>query len=101
MSDQDFFVEVLDRLSELNACQAETRAEVRAIVQRLDKLNGTVAQHQREIGQIRLAQAEEKGAEETSAKWWETIKPIAWLAAGMLGVLVLQHAEAMLAFLRS
>lgn len=43
MAEHDFQLRVLEALSELKAEQAETRAEVTNIVERLDRLNGSVA----------------------------------------------------------
>jgi hypothetical protein len=96
MSTSDFQYQVLAALGELKAEQAGTRAEVQAIVARLDKLNGTVARHERDLGQLKLDQARRQGEEKTSAKWIEWAKPAIWGIAGVLAVLALQHSEAVL-----
>src|SRR5581483_1517178 len=93
-----------------------TRTEVRNIVARLDRLNGTVARHEKELREqevhlasrqsdcplvdavkVRIRPLEdfvtsERAAEKTSKTWMDRMWPLIWAAAGMFGFLVLEHA---------
>ncbi len=90
MSDRDFQMEVLDRLAELKAEQAETRTEVKNIVARLDTLNGKVLKHEVEL-------AERRGAEKAESRWTDHLIPVMRYAVGItlavVAVLVLNHAQ--------
>jgi hypothetical protein len=50
MSEQDRHIEILNALADLKAEQASTTTEVKNIVGRLDKLNGTGGRHEKEFG---------------------------------------------------
>lgn len=89
----DFEREVLEHLAELRAGQAETKAEVKAIVARLDRLNGSVARHQEAIAALQLDKARREGEEASSNTWLDRLWPFIYAAARIAGFLVLTHAE--------
>jgi septal ring factor EnvC (AmiA/AmiB activator) len=116
MSDHDFQSTVLTALADLKTEQAETRTEVKNIVSRLDRLNGKVADHEARIGQMQIELAErrkqcplvdaveirirpleealavERAVEQNTKNWMDHIWPIVWIAAGVFGLLILEHA---------
>jgi septal ring factor EnvC (AmiA/AmiB activator) len=96
----DFQVEVLTVLGELKAEQAATTAEVRNIVARLDKLNGTVARHTEEIGRLQLESARRQGSEAAVSTWTARLWPMIYACLGAGVSLVLQHGPAALAAIR-
>jgi hypothetical protein len=49
MSESDFQTTVLAQLADLRAEQAETKIEVKAVVARLDKVNGNISRHEKEL----------------------------------------------------
>jgi anti-sigma-K factor RskA len=120
MSERDFYREVLTALGEMKAEQAETTAEVKNIVARLDKLNGTVARHEERMNEIQIEVAErrhqcpiaeglekrirpvedfvtgESAARKTSSAWLKWMWPLIWAGAGAVAVLILRHGELIL-----
>jgi hypothetical protein len=98
----------------------ETKAEVKTIVARLDRVNGSVARHKKEsrehdqhiaarsgncplVDQVehRLRPVEdfitaEKAAAGINKTWMDRLWPFIWAACGILGLVVLQNAAALL-----
>ena len=66
---------------------------MKAIVERLDKLNGSVARHAEKISVLEKAEARREGAESSSTRWIERLMPAIWAACGAFAVLVLSNAE--------
>ncbi len=93
MSERDFHDAVLTALGELKAEQAATRTEVKNIVARLDKLNGTVARHEEAIGKLQLEQARREGGDASSKSWSDRLRPVAWAGCGAFVLLVLLHSR--------
>jgi len=116
MSTYEFESTVLATLADLKAEPAETRAEVRGITARLDKVNGRVADQERHIGEMQIELAErslacplvdavevrirpleealaaERASEKTSKTWLDRVGPFIWVALGVFGFLVLERA---------
>ena len=120
MPDQSFEKEVLSHLIELKTVQAETTVEVKNIVARLDKLNGTVARHEEKIGaqtvdllqhvnacpmRDRLSEVEsfisaQKATTDNDKDWKSKLHPALWMAISAVIVLVMLHSADMLKFWR-
>ncbi|HZP17098.1 MAG TPA: hypothetical protein VFB00_03975 [Terriglobales bacterium] len=120
MSEQDFHDQVLTALGEMKAQLVAATAESKAIVARLDKLNGSVARHQEQIGQMQVEIAERrhscplvdhveeqlvpikewvaarKAAQSVSKSWLDRLWPFIWAASGAFVLLVLLHANDLL-----
>jgi hypothetical protein len=93
MAEHAFQLEVLTSLTEL-------RTDLRAVRDHLSRLNGSVARHEADIGQLKLDQARRQGEETTARRWWEHLKPAVWAIAGMITALVVSHAEKMIDFVK-
>ena len=102
----------------MKAEQTATTIEVKGIVARLDKLNCTVARHEREFGELRVHVAQRdsqcpvvetvesrvrtledantaRSAAEDRSPVNATARPFIW-AAGILGLMILQNAPSIL-----
>jgi hypothetical protein len=66
-------------------------------VQRLDRLNGSVARHEADLNAVKIDQARREGADANSGRWFENLKPAIWTVLGVIGVLVLEHGHALVA----
>jgi hypothetical protein len=100
MSERDFQHEVLTKLGDLHAAQGETAANLGAVVQRLDRLNGSVARHEGSINDLKLDQAHKAGAKELSNSILTAAKPAVWTVLGIVVMWVLQHGQQLLELLK-
>jgi hypothetical protein len=96
----DFQSQVLEKLSALTVHQAELTSEVRNIVQRLDRLNGSVARHEEALNTLKLTEANRTGREQASGTWLKNLAPAGWSIIGAIIVLFLQHASTLLPFMK-
>lgn len=60
MSERDFQLQVLEALGELKAELVETKSGLHAVVDRLDKVNGSISRHQADIGKMQIELAERR-----------------------------------------
>lgn len=117
MSDHELQSLIITKLSDLATGQGEISTDMRAVKEHLAKLNGKVAAHEREIGEIKIHFAErdnqcplvekvegrlrtvedfvtaDTASEATSKAWMARLWPFIWAAIGIGGLLVLQHAQ--------
>jgi hypothetical protein len=54
VSENDFHDQVLAALSDLKVSQAETTVELKGVVARLDRVNGSVGRHEDKLGMLQL-----------------------------------------------
>jgi predicted nucleic acid-binding Zn-ribbon protein len=116
MSDHELQSLIVTKLTDLATVQAEISTDMRAVKEHLARLNGKVAAHEKEFGDVRVRLAErdsqcplvekvedrlrkaedyitaENATRKTSSAWMKTIWPFIWAAAGIFGLLVLQNA---------
>jgi hypothetical protein len=117
MSERDFQLQVLEALGELKAELLETKAEVRNVVQRQDKANGSVARHQADIGRLQIELAErrlscplvdsvkgrvdivedfvtaDKAVKNRDKGWLDRLWPMIYAAAGVTVYVAALHAS--------
>jgi hypothetical protein len=101
MSERDFQATVLEHLVALQRETAEQTGEMKNIVSRLDRLNGSVAKHEAQIGALMAERAERRAVSTYQEKWKEHLKPvIVYLVIG-LGILLATHAKEIVTVWRS
>lgn len=85
----------------------EIKEKTSAVVDRLDKLNGSVARHQGEIVELKQAEAvrkavegerekQEEAREKQAGKWWDAIKPFVYGLVLALLTLLAMNGPALL-----
>jgi hypothetical protein len=79
--------------------RVEVLTTLAKIVQRLDVLNGSVARHEKAIGEMSLAQAKEDGENEKADKLFEKFKPIIWSIASVLLAEILRDGPTLVKFI--
>jgi hypothetical protein len=67
------------------------------INRRLDILNGSVAKHEKAIGDMRETEAERRGADRTLSAAVKFVAPALWATAGICVLLLLQNSAKVLA----
>ena len=92
--------EMLDILLQMNSQLAEVRAEVRGVNERLDRLNGSVAAHERRIGTIEGFHHVEAGTRGAHQKWMKVLWPLIYTAGGCIVTLILTYGREVLAAVR-
>jgi predicted nucleic acid-binding Zn-ribbon protein len=85
--------QILETLNNLAKDVGELTGETKGINARLDRLNGSVARHEKEISEIKTCQAEKAGANKVKksilSKCWEIGKvPISLLLGAMCTPLI-------------
>jgi hypothetical protein len=88
--DRAFQLQVVEDLAEL-------KTETKNIVSRLDRLNGSVARHEADLGEMKLQAAADKASTAVTRRWIEFARPAIWSVLGGLLMLALQHADKLIA----
>ena len=68
MEQDEFQRYVMDSLRDLNTGQAATTAELKGVVTRLDKVNGSVGRHEDKLGLLQLELSERAAAVKSDLK---------------------------------
>jgi len=116
LREHEFQVEVIRGLTEL-------KAEMRAITERLDRLNGSVARHEKRLGEAEInltshagtcplharvgaiecdmasERSENRATEKATTVWHRRLAPVVYLALAFFAGLVLSHAGEMMKLL--
>lgn len=95
MDQQDFQEQVIDSLATLKESSLHT-------VKHLEKLNGKVAEHEKQIHQHYLEYSKFATSvlarQHTSANWWNKLMPVLYVIGGAFVFLVLKDAPALTKF---
>lgn len=66
-------------------------ATLDAILARLDKINGSVARHEEEIGSLKMSASIEQGIRKGRSSVFESLKPAIYVIAGALALTILEN----------